>query len=74
MEGKKYIVDRIEGDYVILEGEQGNLFNVKKSNMIANVKEGDILYKKDNIYFIDDEATKRRKEEIDNLMKGLWEE
>lgn len=74
MEGKKYIVDRIEGDYVILEGEQGNLFNVKKSDMIANVKEGDILYKKDNIYFIDDEATKRRKEEIDNLMKGLWEE
>lgn len=74
MEGKKYIVDRIEGDYVILEGEQGNLFNVKKRNMIANVKEGDILYKKDNIYFIDDEATKRRKEEIDNLMKGLWEE
>lgn len=74
MEGKKYIVDRMEGDYVILEGEQGNLFNVKKSNMIANVKEGDILYKKDNIYFIDDEATKRRKEEIDNLMKGLWEE
>ena len=74
MEGKKYIVDRMEGDYVILEGEQGNLFNVKKRNMIANVKEGDILYKKDNIYFIDDEATKRRKEEIDNLMKGLWEE
>ena len=74
MEGKKYIVDRMEGDYVILEGEKGNLFNVKKSDMIANVKEGDILYKKDNIYFIDDEATKRRKEEIDNLMKGLWEE
>ena len=74
VEGKKYIVDRIEGDYVILEGEQGNLFNVKESDIIANVKEGDILYKKDNIYFIDDELTKRRKEEIDKLMKGLWEE
>jgi hypothetical protein len=74
MEEKEYIVDRIEGSYVILEGKEGNLFNVEKSDIIGDVSEGDLLYKKDKIYFIDYEATKRRKEEIDNLMKGLWEE
>lgn len=74
MKEKEYIVDRIEGNYVILEGKEGNLFNVEKSDIIGNAKEGDLLYKKDKIYFIDVEATKRRKEEIDNLMKGLWEE
>lgn len=74
MKEKEYIVDRIEGNYVILEDKEGNLFNVEKSDIIGSVKEGDLLYKKDKIYFIDDEATKRRKEEIDNLMKGLWEE
>ena len=74
MDEKGYIVDRIEGNYVILEGKEGNIFNVRKSDIMGDVKEGDILYIKNNIYYIDEKATKMRKEEIDNLMKGLWEE
>lgn len=74
MKRKEYIVDRIEGNYVILEDKEGKLFNVKKNDIIGMVKEGHILYKKDSLYYIDNEATKLRKEEIDNLMKGLWEE
>lgn len=74
MEGNKYIVDRIEENYVVLENGKDNVFNVKKSDIIGNIKEGDIVYIKDNLYFIDEKATKVRKEEIDNLMKGLWEE
>ena len=74
MEENKYIVDRIEENYVVLENGKDNVFNVKKSDIIGNIKEGDIVYIKDNLYFIDERATKVRKEEIDNLMKGLWEE
>lgn len=74
MEENKYIVDRIEENYVVLENGKDNVFNVKKSDIIGNIKEGDIVYIKDNLYFIDEKATKVRKEEIDNLMKGLWEE
>ena len=74
MDEKGYIVDRIEGNYVILEGKEGNIFNVRKSDIVGDVKEGDILYIKNNIYYIDEKATKLRKGEIDNLMKGLWEE
>ncbi|WP_066896061.1 DUF3006 domain-containing protein [Clostridium nigeriense] len=74
MDEKGYIVDRIEGNYVILEGKEGNIFNVRKSDIMGDVKEGDILYIKNNIYYIDEKATKLRKGEIDNLMKGLWEE
>ena len=74
MEQDRYIVDRIEENYVVLENVKDNVFNVKKSDIIGNVKVGDILYIKNNLYFIDEKATKMRKEEIDNLMKGLWEE
>ena len=74
MNKKKYIVDRIEGNYVILEDDEGKLCNVDKKGMIGNLKEGCVLYKKDNFYYIDDEATRLRKEEIDQLMKGLWKE
>lgn len=74
MEENKYIVDRIEENYVVLENGKDNVFNVKKSDIIGNIKEGDILYIKDNLYFIDERITELRKKEIDNLMKGLWEE
>lgn len=71
---KEYVIDRIEENYVVLEGSEGNIFNIEKKEIAGEAKEGDILYKKDNLYYIDNEATKLRKEEIDKLMKGLWEE
>ena len=54
MDEKGYIVDRIEGNYVILEGKEGNIFNVRKSDIMGDVKEGDILYIKTNLYYIDE--------------------
>lgn len=74
MEKREYIVDRIESNYVILEIENDKLINIKKSDIIGTVKEGDILFKKDNFYFIDEEATRIRREKINAMMKGLWEE
>lgn len=70
----EYIVDRFEGDYAILEMENSNLINVNKNDIIGEVKEGDILIKKDNIYYIDKEKTEFRKKKINDMMKGLWEE
>ncbi|WP_291649360.1 DUF3006 domain-containing protein [Clostridium sp.] len=74
MEKREYIVDRIECDYAVLEIKSNELISVKKSDIIGNVKEGDILFKKDNFYFIDEEASKLRRENINTMMKGLWEE
>lgn len=71
---KEYVIDRIEGEYVVLEGLEGIIFNIEKKYIAGEAKEGDILYEKDNLYYIDNEATKLRKEEIDKLVKGLWEE
>lgn len=73
MEKGEYIVDRFEGDYAILEMENSNLINVNKNDIIGEVKEGDILIKKDNIYYIDKEKTDFRKKKINDMMKGLWE-
>ena len=36
------VVDRIEGDYLVLELEDGNIIDVKKE-LIPNAKEGDII-------------------------------
>jgi hypothetical protein len=74
MEYQEYIVDRFEGDYAILETENSTLINVNKNDIIGEVKEGDILVKKNNNYYIDKEKTEARKKEVNDIMKGLWEE
>ncbi|TGY41347.1 DUF3006 domain-containing protein [Clostridium sartagoforme] len=69
-----YTVDRIEGSYAVLEDNEENIINVEIINVKGDLKEGKVLYKKDDLYFIDEEETKKRNEEINNLLKGLWED
>lgn len=68
-----YIVDRIEGNLVLCENEQGRIVNITSSKIKGNPKEGDILIEENNIFYIDQQLTKKRKEYIENLMKGMWE-
>lgn len=62
------IVNRIEGNYLILELENGNVIDVPKE-LIPEAKEGDIV----NIT-IDKEKTKRKKEEIEHLINSIFED
>ena len=65
-----FTVDRIEGDYFVIETPEEDIINVEK--YLVEAKEGDCLVKKDGHFRIDIEETKKRKEEISNLMKGMW--
>ena len=60
------IVDRIEGDYLVLELEDGFIIDVKRE-LIPGAKEGDIV----DIY-INEEATKERCNEVSQLMDDLF--
>ena len=70
---ERYIVDRIEEKYIILE-KGGNILSLKKEEINFVVKEGDILVKKeDGIFVLDKEASEERKEYIEKLTENLWE-
>ena len=69
---KLYIVDRFEGDYIILETPDGKMIDVEKDNVIGKVSEGDCLIYKDNHFLLDEEKTKMRRKEIGDKMKGMW--
>lgn len=70
---ERYIVDRIEEKYIILE-KGGNILSLKKEEINFVVKEGDILVKKeDGIFVLDKEASESRKEYIEKLTENLWE-
>lgn len=69
---EEYIVDRIEGKIVVIESEDSQIINVLLENIKGNPKEGDVLIKEGSYFIIDEEATKKRKEKINNMMKNIW--
>ena len=70
---EKYIIDRVEGNYVIIEN--GDIDKIFIKNITGDFKEGDILINIDNKYFkVDKKSTEIRRKQIDNKMKDMWEE
>lgn len=70
----EYVVDRIENNYIVLEDKDLNFINIKKEEVLEDVREGDILIKVNNKYIIDYNKTKNRKDYINKKIKNLWEE
>lgn len=64
------IIDRFEGDMVILEIEDG-ILNFNRELFPADAKEGDIVEYIDNKFIINEEKTKERKKHIDQLFRSL---
>ena len=61
------IVDRIEGDYAVVEIEKGKMCNLPLE-LVPNVKEGDIV-----TIIINKDKTKKRKKTIEELMNSVFE-
>ena len=67
-----FTVEKIEDNIVILEDRNKNtFFNIDKSMLPNNIKEGDILDLKDNKYIINEDLTKKIKEDIRNKFNSL---
>ena len=61
------IVDRIEGDYAVVEIDKGNISKLPLE-LVPNVKEGDIV-----TITINKDKTKERKKSIEELMNSVFE-
>ena len=69
-----YIVDRIEGAYVVCEKEDKTFVDIEKAMFPIDVKAGDVVYEENGRYLIDTEQTEKRSETIRKLMDSLWED
>lgn len=65
----KYIIDRFEEDYAIIEGEDMDTFNLPKHMIPKDAMEGDIL---EIEVKLKQDDTEQRKKRIENLMDDLW--
>lgn len=66
----KGVVDRLEGDMVVLEIEDGTLsFDIEL--FPKDIKEGDIVEYLDNRFIVNELETKDRRTFINNMFKSL---
>ena len=73
MKESHFIVDRIEGRSLVLQNRNAEIIIIDKTNVEDEVSEGDILVTPRDVYSVQLKGT-YKKTEIDNLMKGMWEE
>ena len=72
--GKEFfVVDRIEGEAIVLESYNGEIIVIEKQRINRLPNEGDVLIKDDYFFFIDEDETIKRKEKIKNITKGIWD-
>lgn len=69
----KGIVDRFEGNYAVIELENGRMVNVDTGQIVEGVEEGDCVRLDGSIWVVDLEETKSRKSEIEKLMEDVFE-
>lgn len=68
----KVVIDRFEENYAVCEKEDRTMINLERKLLPKEAKEKDILVLQDGKIFIDKSATQERKNEIDGLMKDMW--
>lgn len=69
-----FVVDRIEEhNFIILESFKGDIINIEKNMCDVQLKEGDVIFKEKEKFYLDADATIRRKERLRNITKDIWE-
>ena len=69
----KGIVDRFEGDFVVIEIE-GNTKDIPKKQVDSSVKVNDVVELVDGKWIVKEADTERRRKEIKALMDSVWED
>lgn len=67
------ILDRFEGDFAVIY-EDDALKNIPKELVDINAKEGTVLIKKENKYYLDEKNTAVRRKKIAELQESLFED
>lgn len=67
-----FVVDRIEGNTIVLESYNGEIIVIEKEKVNKLPNDGDVLIKDNDFFYIDEDETIKRKEKIKNITKGIW--
>jgi len=65
------IIDRFEGDFVVVELDNNEMKNIRKELVPKEAKEGDIL-NIGEVITIEHEETEKRRKRIEKLTEDMW--
>ena len=68
---KYYCIDRIEGEYAVIECPNRKMIDVSISELPENIKEGDCLKKVEGRSIIDNEERERRIKKMKDLLNRI---
>lgn len=66
-------IDRFENNFAVCEKDDRDMINVERNKIPLEAKEGDILDIEGNFVSINKVETEKRKKQIDEMTKDLWE-
>lgn len=66
----RYTIDRFEGEFAVVEIEDGGFLNILKSELPEGAQEGDLV--DDSSGTIDETATERKKEKMKSRLDRLF--
>lgn len=66
------VIDRFEGDFAVVQRDDGKILNIKKSLLPEKAREGDVIDL--NKMIVDERETLRRKAEIRKLAENIFED
>lgn len=66
------VVDRIEGNYLVIVLDNGCIIDIYNNNY--SIKEGDVVILDSDGIHVDCEETMKRKEEVRKLMESVFED
>lgn len=69
----KGIVDRFEGEYVVIEID-GQTQDVSKKDVDLSVKAEDVVVLVNGVWMSDETETEQREQQIKKLMNDVWED
>ena len=71
MKMEKYAVDRVEGEFAVLENLKTKEIKLVELLLLPVVKEKDIIVYKDGFYMVDDKERRKRMKLIEQKLKKL---
>jgi hypothetical protein len=63
----KYTIDRLEGNFAVVELESKKYVNIPRDGIPKEAKDGDIID-----VTVDKQATAKKKKDIDDAVKDMW--
>lgn len=68
---KKYVIDRFEENFAVLEREGGGTIDIEK-NLLPDAKKGDVVIEKDGKFFVNKKQSDERKSLLEEKIRRLF--